>query len=333
MYNAIKNINKLKFNKKKVLLIGAGYMAEQYCMALSAMGIRDVTVCSRTEQSAKKCSQKYLYHPVHGGYELCLPQLGTFDLVIIATPVHDLMPATLLALQHGNRNILVEKPASLYSDELTNWSNMNNDMHARIRVAFNRLTYPNLVKLKELVEKEGGITSCRYTFTERIHTINFNNNKPDCYARWGISNSLHVISMAHFLIGLPQELSCYHCGGLDWHPSGSRFVGSGITVNNVPFSYHADWDSAGRWGIEVMTLKNAYSLIPLEGLNFCPKGTFTWEKVDFEVAYSNVKHGVAELIAVMLDPSLESQITLVNLEQAREYINLAEKICNYSHSE
>jgi len=93
MYNAIKNINKLKFNEKKVLLIGAGYMAEQYCMALSAMGIRNVTVCSRTEQSAKKCSQKYRYHPVHGGYELCLPQLGTFDLVIIATPVHDLMPA------------------------------------------------------------------------------------------------------------------------------------------------------------------------------------------------------------------------------------------------
>jgi hypothetical protein len=81
-----------------------------------------------------------------------------------------------------------------------------------------------------------------------------------------------------------------------------------------------------------MTSKNAYSLIPLEELHVCPKGSLTWEKVDFEVAYSNVKHGVDEQLAIMLDASLESQIPLVNLEQTIEYVRLTEIICNYSHS-
>ena len=304
MYKKIIDINTINYTDKKVLLVGAGWMAEQYCTALSAMGIRSVTVISRSEQSATRCCREFGYLPMHGGYLDCLPRLSSFDLVIVATPLHELLPAAMVALQCGNRNILIEKPASLYSDELTDWASKVDDNQVRIRVAFNRLSYPNLILLKELVEEEGGITSCRYTFTERIHTIDFSNNEADCYERWGISNSLHVISMAHALIGLPKELTGIHCGGLEWHPAGSRFVGSGVSCNNIPFSYHADWDSAGRWGIEVMTRKNAYRLIPLEELYVCLKGSFTWDKMSFNAAYPAVKQGVAEELALMLDENL-----------------------------
>ena len=328
-YKTLLSIRDVDFSDKKVLIIGAGWMSEQYCIALTQMGISNVCVVSRTEKSARTCCEKFGFRPYYGGYEKCLPDLGTFDLVIVATPVHELKPAAMRAVECGNRNILVEKPASLYSSELFEWAKQSDDQNARIRIAYNRLVYPNLWKLKELVQSEGGITSCRYTFTELVHTINFDNNRTDVYERWGISNSLHVISMAHDLIGLPKEMQAYQYGKLDWHPSGDRFVGAGITQENIPFSYHADWSSAGRWGIEIMTPQNAYRLIPLEQLYRCKKGTFTWERIETAAAFPDVKQGIAEEIAAMLYPGFDGIVPPVDLSVASEFTELAEKVFGY----
>ena len=96
--------------------------------------------------------------------------------------------------------------------------------------------------------------------------IDFEKDEPEVYQRWGISNSLHVISMVFDLIGLPKEITSKQSGKTSWHDSGSIFTGNGISENNIPFSYHADWESAGRWGIEIMTKEHAYRLMPLENL-------------------------------------------------------------------
>lgn len=329
-YKTLLAIKDKNFSNKTVLIIGAGWMAEQYCVALTQMSFRDVCVVSRSEESAKACCAKFGFRPYYGGYEKYLPELGTFDLVIVATPVHELKPAAMRAVECANKNIMVEKPASLYSSELFEWAKQSDEWNVRIRIAYNRLVYPNLWKLKELVQSEGGITSCKYTFTELVHTINFDNNRTDVYERWGIANSLHVISMAHYLIGLPKEMQTYRFGKLDWHPSGDRFVGAGVSEENIPFSYHADWSSAGRWGIEIMTPQNAYRLIPLEQIYQCKKGAFTWEVVETTSAFPDVKQGIAEEVAIMLDPELEKTIPLANIKKAAEYTKLAEEILGYS---
>jgi predicted dehydrogenase len=329
-YKTLLSIKDREFSDKTVLIIGAGWMAQQYCSALDQMGIRNVSIVSLSEKSAKTCCEKFGFQPYHGGYERCLTNLGTFDLIIVATPVYKLKPAAILAVECSNKNILVEKPASLYSSQLFEWAKQSDDRKARIRISYNRLVYPNLWKLKELVQSEGGITSCRYTFTELVHTINFNNNQSDVYERWGIANSLHVISMAHDLIGLTEEMQSYRFGKLDWHPIGERFVGAGITKENIPFSYHADWGSAGRWGIECMTRENAYRLIPLEQIYRCKKGTLNWELVETTAAFPNVKQGIAEEIAIMLNRELEDHFPLMTLQKAACFTMLAEKIFGYS---
>ena len=331
-YKTLLSIKDKNFSGKTVLIIGAGWMAEQYCIALGQMGIKDVCVLSRSKESAIACCEKFGFRPYDGGYEKSLPELGTFDLVIVATSVHELKPAAMRAVECGNKNILVEKPASLYSIELFEWAKQSDDSNAKIRVVYNRLVYPNLWKLKELVQSEGGITSCRYTFTEMVHTINFDKDQADVYERWGIANSLHVISMAHNLIGLPKAIHPYRFGKLDWHPSGDRFVGAGVTEENISFSYHADWSSAGRWGIEIMTSQNAYRLIPLEQIYRCRKGTFNWELVEVAAAFPDVKKGIAEEIAIMLMPELDGIIPLVTLSKAGQFTELAEEIFGYSNS-
>ena len=132
------------------------------------------------------------------------------------------------------------------------------------------------------------------------------------------------------LIGMPKEITTYQSGQLDWHPSGSIFVGSGISKANIPFSYHADWNSNGRWGIEVMTTENSYRLVPLEELYVSSKGTTDWQKLSFEKAFLDVKPGLAEEIAVMLDDNLYKKTDLPTLSDAAELNKLAEKIFGYS---
>lgn len=329
-YEKLIAIDKLNFKDKKVLILGAGWMANQFCKALFNMGVKDVSVISRKEESARKCCENYHYKPFWDGYEKTLPSLGKFDLVIVATNIESLKAASDFAVKCGNNNILVEKPGTLHSKIFRQWAKEAKDNGARIRIAYNRFTYPSLWKAKELSEKDGGITSCTYTFTEWIHTMDFNKNKPEVYERWGIANSLHVISMAHHLIGMPKELTSYASGGLPWHPSGERFAGCGISKKGALFSYLADWKSAGRWGIEIMTPGGAYRLIPLEKLFHCPKGSVNWTPIELKCAYPDVKEGIAEELAVMLKKELEDDIPLATLEYAADLTSLAEKILSYT---
>ena len=304
-------------------------MGKEFPKALLAMNILNFTIVTASEGTAMDCRSTFGCRTISGGYQTAVLEGDIYDLVIIATPIHEQIPAIRHVIYCGNTNILVEKPCSVYSNELHTLADELQDSGVRVRIGYNRRSYPNVWKLKEMAEADGGITSCRYTFTELLHTIIFSNNRSNVYERWGITNSLHVISTALFLIGMPSELSTYHLGGLSWHRSASRFVGAGMTEKSIPFSYHADWDSAGRWGIAVMTPKNAYRLIPLEQLYRCQKGTFDWELIETSPAFPDVKQGVAEEIAIMFYPELEQSIPLVNLHNAAEYTKLAEQIFGY----
>jgi len=324
-YDWLSNIDSLKFDDKSILIIGSGRMARQYANTLSQLNVNDVSIISRVEDKVKKLCKEFSFKPYWGPYENEISKIKKVDLVIVATPIHTLIPLTKLLLQNHQDNILIEKPGSLYSSELLSLNQVLKDQ--KVRVAYNRLVYPNFHKLKKIIQQEE-ITSCNFTFTELVNTIDFKKEKKDAYQRWGISNSLHIISMAFELIGIPKEFSFYQSEKLEWHPTGSIFVGSGYTEKNIPFSYHADWNSAGRWGIEIMTRKNAYRLISLEELYVCPIGFFQWTKVPFKIAFPNVKQGIAEEIAVMLTDGLQN-IDLVSLEKAASFNKIAEKIFGY----
>ncbi len=326
-YNWLSNIDSRSYNDKSVLLVGAGWMAKQYANALSQMKVKDVTVISRTQQKVSQLCDEFGFQPNLKEPKEALNKMERKDLTIIATQIESLLPMTKLAIESGQDNVLIEKPGSLYSNELLSLDNSSNGK--RIRIAYNRLVYPNLHKLKQLVNEEGGITSCNFNFTERIHSIDFDKESKETFSRWGIANSLHIISMVLDLIGIPKQSLFYQTGKLDWHPTGSIFVGSGLSEKKIPFSYHADWGSSGRWGIEVMTSQNAYRLISLEELYICHKDSFEWGKIPFKIAYPKVKQGVAEEISLMLEEEIEEKIPLITLEKAAVFNQVAEKILGY----
>jgi len=324
-YRYITNLKRDKIKKKSILIIGSGYMAEQYSETLKKIGINDVTIIGNSKNKVEKLGKKFNFTTLSGGFKINLPNLEEKDLVIVTTPIPLLISAAKLALESGQKNILLEKPGGLYSKPL---KSLENDCKGqKICLGYNRLFYPSFYKVLELIKNDGGITSCAFSFTEWIHKIDFNAYPKSVLSRWGISNSLHVISMAMRLIGMPKTIKCFQKSPLPWHKAGSIFVGSGISNKNIPFSYSSDWNSAGRWGIDIMTKKNSYRLMPLEQLFRCKNGTTSWENIELKKSFPNSKEGIAEEIFSMLDNS--SNLNLVSLKEGYSYIKLAEKIFNY----
>lgn len=319
-YNWVTSIKSLNLKSKSVLIVGFGYMGKEYFKALSKMGIKNISIIALRDNGYQ--GKNILI----GSYEK-IAQYEKKDLVVLTLPTKLLVPAAKLAVKNGQKNILIEKPGALDQKELEKLKKFKN---VHIKIAYNRLFYPNLHKLKKLVKQDGGITSCNFSFTEWIHKIEFKKFDSEVLEKWGIQNSLHVISMAMDLIGMPKKISINREGYLKWHPKGSIFVGNGISENNIPFTFNADWGSGGRWGIDIITKNNWYRLSPLEELQVCPKKSTDWTTVLFKKSFPKVKQGLAEEIAYMLDPRIQKKFEFISIDNASKLIKLANKIFGYS---
>ena len=262
-----------EFQNLRILLIGAGAIAAEYVKALRVLGIGHIGVLSRSQQSADMLVQAYGLKAAHSGGEHAMPELlEQYDAFIVAAPIESLKTYAELFAQAGITRVLLEKPSFLYSSELADFLNRFSDWDAA--VALNRLYYPSVEHLRNVIEKEGA-SSLAFSFTEWTHRIDPKHYAPVVTARWGLSNCIHVIATVFDLIGLPDVLQAqqYGQGRVEWHPSSSIFLGQGISKYQVPFSYQSDWNSAGRWLVTVNTLLGAYTLCPMESLSFTPKGS------------------------------------------------------------
>ena len=324
-YNYISNLKSKKIQKKSVLIIGSGYIAQEYAKSLDSIGIKDVTILGNRKYNVNRLCKKFNFEPISGGFSKNLQKIPKKDLVIIATPIPLLLDAAESAIKNGQSKILLEKPAALSSKRLKIFSKQFSSQN--ISIAYNRLSYPNLLLLVDLIKKDGGAISCHFDFTEWTEKINFNIYPKSITSRWGISNSLHVISMTMKIIGMPKIINCYRYGNLSWHSNGAIFIGNGVSKKNIPFSYHSNWNSSGRWLIEIKTKKYSYRLSPLESLYLCKKGTLDWKIVNFKKSFPDTKNGISEQIITMLDPN--SKHKLPSIKEGIEYLELAEKIFGY----
>jgi predicted dehydrogenase len=264
----------------KVLVVGAGIIAAEYCKAIIKSGHEPVVV---TRGSAKASELRTSFPGitiVEGGIKAYLKDNEALDTAIVAAPIDYLVDITTLLLNKGSKKLLVEKPLSYRVKEVKLLAVLAKEKSASVHIAYNRRSYSSVIQAREMIIEDGGATSLFFDFTEAIFRVNPQLYSQQTLEHWGLANSTHVIDTAFYLAGKPVKQGCNVTGNaISWHPSGSIFSGHGTTENGGLFAYHANWGAPGRWKVEVQTSQRKILLAPMEELAVQKAGSFAIEKV------------------------------------------------------
>ena len=258
-----------------LLLVGTGYMGKEYAKVLKAMNVPFIAV-GRSQESVNKFKEELGLPAVGGGLSGWLKNNKAPKAAVVAVTEDQLGIATRDLINAGCKNILVEKPGGFDIKDIRDVARLAKNKKAKVYVGYNRRFYASTAKALEIIRKEG-ISSLTFDFTERSYVIEGIKQSDKIKNKWFIQNSSHVIDMAFFLGGWPKKMHSLKTGKLKWHPSGSIYTGTGITDKKALFSYHANWESAGRWSVEVMTPKSKLIFKPLEKLQIQKYGSMSVE--------------------------------------------------------
>lgn len=263
-----------------IWLIGCGYMGRAYAEVLKAKNL-PFKVIGNSEKSASIFEKEMSLEVIRGSIANALTHLPAPKIAIIATNIPTLSNIAIDLIKSGVKRILIEKPGFLNFNEFEQLLKYQKKFQVEISIGYNRRFFSSTLKLLELINSEGGIKSLKFEFTELTHIIKDLSFPKEVKQSWLVANSSHVIDLAFYLIGLPKKdnWKAYFSGNLPWHPSSCRFHGAGISINNIPFSYYADWECPGRWSLDVMTIKNRYILKPMEKLQKYKLGSTILENV------------------------------------------------------
>jgi predicted dehydrogenase len=290
---------------KHVIVIGTGPMAIAHVDVLKAMGV-DITVVGRGVVSADSFESKTGIKPYVNGIERYLDthSLKDDDCIIIAVGTEMLMPILLLFINRPFRRILIEKPAALSIKELVDHKQQLKSIQDKVFIAYNRRHYASVSDAQKIIIEDGGLQSLHFEFTEWAHKITPLQKAVGVKENWFFANSTHVIDLAFFIAGLPAQWTSFtKQGSISWH-SITGFAGAGITERGALFSYCANWESAGRWSIELLTNERRLFLRPLEELWQQRRGQLDIVKIDrSELFDANYKPGLFKQAEEFLNDS------------------------------
>ena len=260
-------------------------MAIEYAKVLKSQN-QEFFAVGNTAIGAANFEKEVNQEVILGGVELWLKNNSYLDYsafkVIVAVNEDLLGQISRCLLNAGFRDILVEKPGGLDSNDIKEVQSLAAANAANVYIAYNRRFFSSVLKVKELIANDGGIKSFNFEFTEWGHIVKSLPQNKEILNEWFIQNSSHVIDLAFHIGGSPIEMKSFVSGGEGWHPKGTIFSGAGITDKNALFSYNANWGSAGRWWVEFLTGENRYLMKPMEQLFVQKRGSISVERIELE---------------------------------------------------
>jgi predicted dehydrogenase len=318
----------------RCLVIGVGKMGVAHLQALAALSTEALAgwaPSERRRQTVEALGAQFFNGSLEAALKIFLP-----THVIVASPVETLIPISLKVIAAGVHHILVEKPVTLSGTEGALLRAAVEAHCVHLHVGYNRRFYSSIrTALRMIADAGEEIESITFEFNEAFPDLSGPINHAQVVReRWLLANSLHVIDSAMFPVGLPDpSLSAFVCHGrLAWHPAGSVFVGSGLTVSGKPFVYHANWAGPGRWGFEWLTPSARYVFRPLEKLSVMRRGSFSLEDIQLDDDLDRrFKPGVYLQNQAFL--SGNEAAGLVSLDHALSLVLLGEAMARYGSEE
>lgn len=313
-----------------IWLIGTGLMGIEYAKVLNALNV-EYTAIGRGEQSALIFEEQTGHKVVRGGLTNFLLTGPTKpNSAIVAVGIEALTETCIELLNYGVNKILQEKPGVGWVNEIDLLAEAAKRGNATVVLAYNRRFYSSVLKAEEIIKADGGVSSFNFEFTEWSHVIAPLSKTQVEHHTWFMGNSSHVIDTAFFLGGSPKQLCAYHSGKneLEWHPSGSIYVGAGMSENGALFSYQANWSAPGRWVVEILTKKHRLYFKPMESLQIQNLGSVAVNPVEIDNHFDvDFKPGLYLQTKAFLESDYSRFCTI---EKQRENIeNYYLKMSNY----
>ena len=308
-----------------VLVVGAGYMGKEHTKVLMAQGITPTVIC-RSKETAEKFKDEIGIIPLTGGVEHAIAKLKTIPThAVVAVNVDQLAIATKALIRFGIKNLLVEKPAAINKDELDELVELVKEADSRVYVAYNRRFYASTEKAIDVIKADGGVSSFNFEFTEWGYRIEASSHPQKVKDEWVNANSSHVIDLAFFLGGKPEEMKSFVAGSLPWHTRAAQYAGAGRTKNGALFSYQANWDAPGRWVIEILTKEHRLYFKPMEKLAIQNRGSVAVEEVPIDDELdTKFKPGLYNQMKAFLTG--EKHDRLMSIEEQDRHMQLYKRI-------
>lgn len=264
-----------------ILLVGAGPMAVQYAKVLQGME-KPFVVVGRSQQSADVFNTQVGVQPLTGGVENFFPSVQPITHAIVAVSVEQLEYSSTYLLNKGVKHLLVEKPGAMTLEAIERIQVLAHSLGASIYIAYNRRFLSSVIKARELIEEDGGVTSFNFEITEWSDTIQKIPKAEGVKENWFFANTSHVTDLAFYLGGKPRQMATFTAGDLPWHSRAARFAGAGETTDGALFSYSGDWEAPGRWAVEILTRSRRFIFKPLEKLQAQRINTVAVETVEVD---------------------------------------------------
>ena len=259
-----------------IVIVGVGPIGIEYAKILKVLG-HQLLVLGRSEKGCAAFLETTGIEAVPNG--LASSQGQTLpSTAVVAVGEAQLGQIVLKLIERGVKSILVEKPGAGTPIELRLIANAAAKAGCDVRVAYNRRFLASTQAAQRIIEQDGGVNTFHFEFTEWSHRIEPITKEPGVKEAWFFHNSSHVVDLAFFLGGWPIDMKSWSAGSLSWHRH-ARYTGAGISDKGALFSYVADWQGPGRWGVEIITSKHRLILKPLEKLQIQKVGSVVVEEV------------------------------------------------------
>ncbi len=294
-----------------MILVGTGNIAFEYAKALKQIGERFTTMGNSDpgcERWAERLNVEQIpYKMIQSGGVSASAVLSQKDRqhAIVAIPINEQYETVKRLVALGVRNILVEKPAVLYSIQARALDYLARAAGVDVRVAYNRRFYCSSQMAKDVI-KQDGLAGLRFCFGEDMHAVKASSHPDNVKRKWILANSSHVIDLAKWLCGGWHIAACHAPGVLS---------GSGTAAQQeAPVSYLTDYSRDTRWAIQFTTkTDNYYRLAPVERLEHMASDK--WQTIVQEPAGS-IKAGFLEQTQCFLDgkqdiPTITEQLELI----------------------
>jgi predicted dehydrogenase len=303
----------------KTILIGFGDIAPKHVEVLEQKNCKVVGLVTKNYQNAILNTQKYNLGTAYKSID-DVPYVDIDFFIVMVKP--EFTATILKKLIPLGKPILVEKPASFSSKDLSDIIDLKNKHNCKVMVAMNRRFYSIYQKTIDFLSKNNlKLDYISVEAPERFSDIMKEKFSEITRKNWMYCNPIHCIDLIRFFGGDLLKINS------NSNPKKYLFNAIGSLSDDVQFSYVSNWKSSGSWSITLYAKDTRIVFNPIEqGIIFYKNQTI---KLVPDVEDISFKAGFLRQIDCFLDYSFNNKLNVdrfSDLEDHKKTLELIEHI-------